>query len=545
MDLTPAQVTTYKRKGWKVLTTTFDLTYKKHWDTPWFFIREFYQNALDEHDEAGVKEAPSIRQGSAGAVIEDHGRGLGAESLLMRETKVQDDLRGQFGEGLKFACIAAVRMGYTPVIESSRITIEAHSIQQVMGGQPVQLLTFLWKETSGRSSGTQATIKGYHGNLYTDRFIQFIGKPVAYFGREMGRFLRQDQLFREPRGRLYVRDIYIRDLTSDFSYNLWDMKLNPDRVSEIAHDQLLHQMAYPWSQIGTTELAVDLIEAMASKAKEERQMVFAWGRYPPDAYVQDAWRQLHGNAVVYTDGMLRDLARGYGYKVVGEEFSSQLRDVLVSCSVKTDSNVVEARIEELSEPQILPVTNLSQVQKTNLLLVQFLAASYPATRGAVITPANIAQDPRTKIKALGLCDGKNIYLVPEVLVDEEQALGVAYHELGHYVGGDSAWDGSTAHTKAVQKVGAALSILMRQRYVDVMKLLGAQPEVVPAASRPRSARVASCQCENKNCPHGDKPCPNMGTDQVTPSYLLCSTCASRMRRTMVPMKDEPRKKYWP
>ena len=480
-----------------------------------------------------------MRQGPDGIIIEDRGRGLGAEALLMRETKVQDDLRGQFGEGLKFACIAAVRMGYTPVIESSRITIEAHSIQQVMGGQPVQLLTFVWKETTGRSSGTKATIKGYRGDVYSDRFVQFIGKPVAYFGREIGRFLRHDELFTSPRGKLYVRDIYIRDLASDYSYNLWDLKLNPDRISEISHEMLLRQMSKPWTQIGTTDLAVQLIHAMDTK-NEERQMVFGYD-YPPKAYVQDAWKKLYGSAVVYTNGVIRDLARGYGYKVVGEEFSFQLRDLLTGCEIRTDNDVVEARVEELSAPKIVPVSNLSEVQQTNLKLVRFLAAEYPSTRVVTITPATIAQDPRINTKADGLYDEGQVYLTPEVLEDEERALGVLYHELGHHVGGDQAYDGSMAHTKAVQKVAAALSILMRQRYVDIMKLLGAQPEVAPAISGRKA-----CQCENRNCPHGDKPCANMGTEQVTPAYLLCSTCASRMRRVQVQMKDEPRKKkYWP
>jgi len=51
--LTPAQITSRKRSGWKVFQPGFDISYKSHWNTPWFFIREFYQNALDEHDEAG------------------------------------------------------------------------------------------------------------------------------------------------------------------------------------------------------------------------------------------------------------------------------------------------------------------------------------------------------------------------------------------------------------------------------------------------------------------------------------------------------------
>jgi len=67
--LTPAQLAGRKRAGWEILPTTYDMTYKSQWDSSWFFIREFYQNALDEHDEAGVTSIPSLGLTAKGVVI--------------------------------------------------------------------------------------------------------------------------------------------------------------------------------------------------------------------------------------------------------------------------------------------------------------------------------------------------------------------------------------------------------------------------------------------------------------------------------------------
>jgi hypothetical protein len=65
------QLEAYRHQGWKVFQPGFDISYKSQWNTPWFFIREFFQNALDEHDEAGVTARPRLADSSTGVVIED------------------------------------------------------------------------------------------------------------------------------------------------------------------------------------------------------------------------------------------------------------------------------------------------------------------------------------------------------------------------------------------------------------------------------------------------------------------------------------------
>ena len=85
--LSEEQLETYRRQGWKVFQPGFDISYKSQWNTPWFIIREFFQNALDEHDEARITARPRLEDSSRGVIIEDQGRGLGAEEFASARDK--------------------------------------------------------------------------------------------------------------------------------------------------------------------------------------------------------------------------------------------------------------------------------------------------------------------------------------------------------------------------------------------------------------------------------------------------------------------------
>jgi hypothetical protein len=450
--LSPEQIETYKKQGWRVFQPGFDVSYKSQWNTPWFIIREFFQNALDEHDEAGISAKPRLAGSSKGVVIEDRGRGLGAESLILRETKGGGDLRGRFGEGLKFACISAVRQGFTPVIESANVTIRAYASPSVMGKAQLNLLTFLFKETAGSRLGTLVTIEGYHGTLYTENFTTFLGSPIAWKDTQIGRFVRREAVYSNPKGNLYVGDIFIKkfDKPTSYSYNLWGIDLNPDRISEIRVRDVLDGMARPWTTIKSRELATSLIRAVTDVRSQEAEIY--WSAGPSRAVLLAAWQQLFGQRAVLSTGE-RDskLAEGYGYRVMGKSWTSNIRS-LFRYNVPDASDIVEARVKELSAPTIIPSTRLTQKQHQNLDIIRFLTANCPSCsyegRKPVIEVASIRPDPRIQEVVLGLCDydGGKIYVVPSVLNTEEDTIATYYHEMGHWVGGEIAIDGSMSHT---------------------------------------------------------------------------------------------------
>lgn len=495
--LTPAQLVAYKRKGWRIFQPGFDMSYKSHWDTPWFIIREFFQNALDEHDQAGIKAVPSLSLGLKGVVIGDRGRGLGAESLLLREAKGEGDLRGRFGEGLKFACIAAVRLGYTPLIESANVVIEAHASPLTMGKVEATLLTFLYKEQASPRVGTTVTIQGYRGDLFKDRFTTFLDKPLTTVSNIIGRFSRQDAVYDNPKGRLYVGDIYIRDLEkAEFSYNLWGLELNPDRVSEISNSELLKRVACLWALVVDNKtLALKALSTMTTEETFESNAGWDWWCASKLQPWQEAWVALFGSrAVLSTDKTLSKIVEGFGYKSVGEGWNYKVRTFLKAAAIPTDSSIAGARMKELTAPKVIPDNALRQSQATNLKLLRFLStACEKCARGGkkpFIYPATIPRDPRTGDSILGLCspDEDAIYLSTEILETEEDALSVFYHEMGHWTGGRSALDGSIAHTRAVQEVAATISLIIQARYAEIAEMLGAP---VPVTAVPVSRAVPS------------------------------------------------------
>ncbi len=485
--LTPAQLTAYKRKGWKVFQPGFDISYKSHRNTPWFVIREFFRNALDEHDQAGVSAIPSLLLSAKDAVIEDQGRGLGAESLLLRESKGEMDLRGHFGEGMKFACITAVRLGYTPVIESPSVTISAHASPVTMGRAEATLLTFLYREQEQARKGTKVTIEGYKGELYRDRFTTFLDKPIFTLVGKSGRFERKHSIYAEPKGRLYVGDSYMLDREkSAYSYNLWGLDLNPDRISEVNNEDLGKKVAGLWIQVGSKEHAALILKAQTTPDSFESNLRWDW--MPSDEkipYWQAAWRDAYGSrAVFYTSETLAKLAESYGYKPVGKMWSFRVRQ-LWRYLAPTDESITSTRIKELTAPRVLSDTSLSPSAQLNLRLVRYLANAcescrYEGKRPSILA-AVIAPDPRIDAQILGLCSSGegHIYLVPAVLETEEAALSVFYHEMGHWAGGPDAADGTMAHTRAVQTVASAVSIVIQRQYAVVADILGATVSPAP------------------------------------------------------------------
>ena len=488
--LTPAQLASRKRSGWKVFQPGYDITYKSHWNEPWFFIREFYQNALDEHDEVGITAIPTLTQTAKGVVIQDQGRGLGAESLLFRETKGQMDLRGHFGEGLKLACLPAVRLGYTPHIESPNATIEAWASPTTFGKAEVNLLTFLFKEVEGtKRTGTKITIEGYTGDIYKDRFVQFLKPPIFQGKKRVGRFNRFESIFTSPKGRLYVGDIYVRDLeNTQYSYNLWNLELNPDRISEINNENMKGQVANVWRQVNSDELAIKIMKAMTTEGAFESQL--SWGYTPDDkTYWLLAWVSLFGpRAVLYTTERYSKLAEGYGYKKTGEDWTYQTRRFL-NYLVPTDQSIVDERSKELSTPKPIPDGDLTLDQGRHLKLVRYLTDVCPSCvydgDKPKIVAAVIPADLRTGDVMLGLCSrGEgSIYLSGSILNTEEDTVSTFYHEMGHWVGGDAADDGTMAHTKAVQNVGAAMFLIQQAHFKEINEILGIAPAPPPPPPR--------------------------------------------------------------
>lgn len=478
MVLTDADIERERKAGWGVFPSPYDITYKSHWGDPWYFVREFYQNGLDEHDEARVTFPPKMYMGPDGLVIEDSGRGIGAESLLLRETKEKLDLRGMFGEGLKWATICALRLGYEPYIVSPKVEIRAVIHDTTFGVTKVQLVTYLWRSNSPREVGTKVVIRGYYGPTFEDRFVSFLSPHNVISARQktIGRFPREESILSHPSNKLYVRDIYVRDLhpehPSRFSYNLWNLDLNPDRDAERHHWRLASDIGELWSACDDMNSLVKFLQAVKAK---EYESSLAMKSYVTDSNIKDnsgvwmqAWERVFGkNTALYTSPFFAGHAKAYGYEVVEYDIIPEKVAEFIKPGVPTDAQMAKETGVKLGEVTPVPDEQLSSCALNNLEVLRWMCNQithhvYIPVGAPNVYAARFAPDPNTRLVPIGLwnADERSVFIDEKRLGDFWHALEVFYHEIGHAVSHEAP-DGTAEHTQGVLEASVAASKIMR------------------------------------------------------------------------------------
>jgi len=421
-------------------------------------------NSLDEHDELGITALPLLDRVPEGVIIRDSGRGIGVEGLLFKERKVTADLRGTFGEGLKIACNAALRRGYEIQIESPIRSIEPVYVDTEVNGREL-ILYFISRPQRPGITGTTILIKGYNGPLFLDRFTQFISAPVHTRPVQIGRFLRQDGILREPANRLYIRDIYVRDLSetrpSRFSYNLWEVETDPDREAEKSTSELEMAIAKLWATVTDPVLITQFLRDASNEGRYEYQVQFGWFealdlvRRVQSSW-ESAWIELYGRkAVLWTDPGTARIAEMYGYQPIIYPFN--VRSFLEQV-VPSDESVSRERIEELKRPRPIPPDELAPQQRKHLEAIRWLHSQLGFPNSPSIIPADIPPDPRTEEKSVGLYTTEEniIYLTPSVLDYMGTTVATYIHELGHFLS-HGAIDGTRAHVEGMEEASARVT----------------------------------------------------------------------------------------
>ena len=509
--LADADLSPLRRQGWEALDTTFDLSYKSHWDM-WHAIREFVQNALDEHDDQGIAAPVFLGRRDGALVIEDQGRGLGAQALLMRETKRgAGDLRGQFGEGLKFACIVTLRQGYDVEIASPQFVIRPIVRVRTIAGESLQLVSFLYKDIPGTSRGTRITVRGYSGPDYSDRFWPFLmmkstrsNSDLLTWGvsQTLGRFNRNLSITTVVSNRLYVGDIYVRDLGlgfgtggkgSPYSYNLWTVLLNPDRDAEVWASRLTKLISWVWVFSDAADIKDLLLQLQRSEGFEG---AMDWSYHQvagvdPERVPQwqRAWNEVYGTkGVLWTSDAWARYAESYGYVVVHmpASFRVYLADV-----ISPDEQAVKARVgntgawrKEIADKDLSP--SETSIISDARSLTRDIVKEIGGRKAPELVIAEFSVDPATNERVLGLYEAEylKISLSRDILHNAERALRVLLHELGHWFSG--AGDLTAEHTDSVAKVALyALQSARKQMGLRVSSLAPvAEVATSPGQKRP-------------------------------------------------------------
>lgn len=506
-------INTWKPRGWEILVTNHHLNYRREWGI-WEAIRDIVQNALDE------AEAYQWGYDTHGLWIKDTGRGVLIKNFLMGGQQQKPDyMRGKFGEGMKIAALALLREGY-----QVRVMTRGFEIWAVLHPQKVQIsppvyedcICFLWRENGSRT-GTIWSIRGYTGSSYQNNFAQnlppglVLARAASTISQPVQRYnllLRSDgaargQLYDAGKymGRLYCRDIWLKDIESPFSYNLWGFEVAPDRHGPLHDTEMYQDMGRLWMGISNpaylkmllTMLMDPPTEAVGGwkNTEEFKRLSFdhrsrnpATGKLYSEIMVENkvswqrAWEAVAGkHAVIATEARYTGMVQHLGYRSQGMTWNVR---ATLSLVIKTDTELMREMADRLEESKRVPDSQLTERQLANLKLARRIAEDYDRVgevNAGIIPPPSDVMARTAGFYEFGT---GMIKIHVDVLESTPQTVAVVVHELGHHEAyrrvsfnpekKEQAFDLTKGHTEAIEQVTRqTLSSLMSGEYDDVLE----------------------------------------------------------------------------
>jgi hypothetical protein len=460
----------WKPQGWQLIIIGPTSTWRQDWGE-WEAIREIVQNALDE------AEAYQWGYDENGLWISDQGKGVSVADFLLGPPKLKPEWsRGKYGEGMKIGCLALIRKGYPIYIKTVGRELWVVFFQQKVDGM-AETLAAIWRP-DGTFRGTKFHIIGYRGDAFADRFAVNLPRDVILWESPSliaTPIQRYNQLIKlkkstvtEP-SRIYARDIYMRDINSPFSYNLWSFELAPDRYAPKNEEDLWRDIGRLWvcvSRVDLLEVFLHMVtEPPLLNADESRKIImWAMGRIPVTdkpyeevikdnaSYWQEAWRRAFGeNAVILTDSRLYEMVRHLGYSPI--MVSLGVRAMLTKV-IKTDREIVVSSQKRLGEAQIVPDEQLSSTQLAHLKLARKISSYFESGGRAADVYAAIIPAASEYMRTAGMYSRVTqiIYISPDRLNYCRDTIDTIIHEIAHHV--SDADDRSERHIEAMTKVAA-------------------------------------------------------------------------------------------
>lgn len=471
----------WEPQGWHLLVIGPTATWRTEWGE-WEAIRDIVQNALDE------TEAYSWGVDAQGLWIRDTGKGIAVANFLLGPPVLKSAYaRGRFGEGMKIAALALLRKGYRVKVETAGREVWLLFLRVKLDSMADQLAA-LWRP-NGHAGGTVFHIIGYFGDDFADRFAVNIPRDrILHQGpspltQPVQRF---NQLIASPPGRIYARDIYMRDIKSPFSYNLWGFDLAPDRHGARSESDLWTDVGRLWATVTRVDLLERFLGVVKEPAVEEADegRFIGMGNYDmgqepvskknywhlikenQDAW-REAWRRKMGeNVVLRTDSRWDATVQHLGYESasVGYGVASALGQ-----AIWRDVDLVKASQERLRDVEIIPDESLPPRQLGHLRLAQAIAASFKwppiaAVHAAIIPPAS------DRMRTAGLYSTKleEIYIAADQLPNASATVDTVIHEIAHHT--SRAEDGDPAHNAAMTQVAShVVRRLAQGDFDDVLK----------------------------------------------------------------------------
>jgi hypothetical protein len=359
-----------------------------------------------------------------------------------------------------------------------------------------ETLAALWRP-NGTTKGTKFHIIGYRGDAFADRFAvnlprdsiiwespSQITTPVRRYNQLIKFNFREvapGATILQP-SRIFARDIYLRDINSSYSYNLWSFELAPDRHAPKNESDMWVDMGRLWACV----TQVDLLEAFlqmvtdppVTRTDESHNInMDSWsmGSEPLSGkryaeFVKDnascwqaAWRRNFGNdAVIGTTDRWDGTVKHLGYYSVSVQWG--VRDTLAK-AITTDEELVKASQERLREVEIIPDERLTPRQLAHLKLARKIASyfHYPDIAGvhaAIIPPAS----DRVRTAGMYSRTTREVYIASDQLERGRSTIDTVIHEIAHHTSG--AEDLEEGHSRAMTYVAARVVELTAAKYFD-------------------------------------------------------------------------------
>jgi len=457
----------WQPEGWQLIIIGPTSTWRQEWGE-WEAIRDIVQNALDE--------AEAYRWGydGRGLWIADRGRGVAVADFLLGPPKLKPDwARGKYGEGMKIAALALIRKGYPVQVETAGRDIWMIFLEQKVNGS-AETLAAIWRP-DGTGAGTKFHIVGYSGNAFADRFA--VNLPRSAIVAEgpsqlIQPYRRFNQLIKTEFGsRIYARDIYVRNINSPYSYNLWGFDMAPDRHGPRNEPDMWVDMGRLWccvTKVNLLEVFMKMVRHPPVIEADETHNInmdsWAMGSEPVTDklyadFVQDnasvwreAWRNVYGEeAIIRTDDRWDGTVRHLGYVPIS--ISHSVKDTLAR-AITTDADLVKASQERLREAQVIPDVRLSRRQRTHLRLARAIVDEICRVRQVSAVYAAIIPPASDRVRTAGMYGRttQEIFIASDQLERGRATIDTVIHEIAHHTSG--AEDLEQAHSAAMTQVAA-------------------------------------------------------------------------------------------
>jgi hypothetical protein len=457
----------WQPQGWQLIIIGPTPTWRQEWGE-WEAIRDIVQNALDE--------AEAYRWGydEQGLWISDRGRGVAVADFLLGPPKLKSDYaRGKYGEGMKIATLALIRKGYPVKVETVGRELWIIFLEQEADIK-IPTLSALWRP-GGTGIGTRFHILGYTGDAFADKFaVNFPRSAVIADGpsRLTQPVRRFNELIQTDTGsRIYARDIYMRNLKSPYSYNLWGFDMAPDRHGPKNEPDMWVDMGRLWCCISKVSLLEVFLRMMRNPPEIEAEESYnlsmdTWnmGDEPVTAKAyadfveenasswKEAWRNVYGeDAVIRTDERWDGTVKHLGYNPISVSY--YVKDTL-SRVIPTDAKLVKASQERLREAKVIPDNELTPRQRAHLNLARAIVQETCRYRPVSAVQAAIIPPASDRVRTAGMYGRitQEIFIASDQLERGSATVDTVIHEIAHHTSG--AEDLEQAHSSAMTQVAA-------------------------------------------------------------------------------------------